>query len=124
MRGTKSRRGLAMFATDKQIIERMLIPAMMQAVILGMQKSFDREQEAQGAKPEDGPMASTIFGPVMVLLATAMKEAVAGVDPYRVNKLVRRSKRVCTQAMEVVACLLYTSPSPRDGLLSRMPSSA
>ena len=24
----------------------------------------------------------------------------------------------------IVACLLYTSPSPRDGLLSRMPSSA
>ena len=23
-----------------------------------------------------------------------------------------------------LACLLYTSPSPRDGLLSRMPSSA
>ena len=25
---------------------------------------------------------------------------------------------------EVKPCLLYTSPSPRDGLLSRMPSSA
>ena len=25
---------------------------------------------------------------------------------------------------EVLICLLYTSPSPRDGLLSRMPSSA
>ena len=25
---------------------------------------------------------------------------------------------------EVTGCLLYTSPSPRDGLLSRMPSSA
>ena len=25
---------------------------------------------------------------------------------------------------EVINCLLYTSPSPRDGLLSRMPSSA
>ena len=25
---------------------------------------------------------------------------------------------------EVASCLLYTSPSPRDGLLSRMPSSA
>ena len=25
---------------------------------------------------------------------------------------------------EVISCLLYTSPSPRDGLLSRMPSSA
>ena len=24
----------------------------------------------------------------------------------------------------LVGCLLYTSPSPRDGLLSRMPSSA
>ena len=24
----------------------------------------------------------------------------------------------------VTSCLLYTSPSPRDGLLSRMPSSA
>ena len=25
---------------------------------------------------------------------------------------------------DVIVCLLYTSPSPRDGLLSRMPSSA
>ena len=25
---------------------------------------------------------------------------------------------------EKIDCLLYTSPSPRDGLLSRMPSSA
>ena len=25
---------------------------------------------------------------------------------------------------EIYTCLLYTSPSPRDGLLSRMPSSA
>ena len=28
------------------------------------------------------------------------------------------------QAAAFMACLLYTSPSPRDGLLSRMPSSA
>ena len=26
--------------------------------------------------------------------------------------------------VELSSCLLYTSPSPRDGLLSRMPSSA
>ena len=26
--------------------------------------------------------------------------------------------------IRIVPCLLYTSPSPRDGLLSRMPSSA
>ena len=28
------------------------------------------------------------------------------------------------QTASDVTCLLYTSPSPRDGLLSRMPSSA
>ena len=28
------------------------------------------------------------------------------------------------EAVQLQACLLYTSPSPRDGLLSRMPSSA
>ena len=30
--------------------------------------------------------------------------------------------KVCAECVTV--CLLYTSPSPRDGLLSRMPSSA
>ena len=31
----------------------------------------------------------------------------------------------CTKDVEkITSCLLYTSPSPRDGLLSRMPSSA
>ena len=29
-----------------------------------------------------------------------------------------------TLLIKSIACLLYTSPSPRDGLLSRMPSSA
>ena len=29
-----------------------------------------------------------------------------------------------TEVNDLNACLLYTSPSPRDGLLSRMPSSA
>ena len=31
---------------------------------------------------------------------------------------------VCVDANKNGLCLLYTSPSPRDGLLSRMPSSA
>ena len=32
--------------------------------------------------------------------------------------------RFCYHERLSIACLLYTSPSPRDGLLSRMPSSA
>ena len=51
----------------------------------------------------------------------------------RLRKLVNRafvSRRVEQMAAEIeqlahcCICLLYTSPSPRDGLLSRMPSSA
>ena len=34
------------------------------------------------------------------------------------------SSAVDAIARQPEACLLYTSPSPRDGLLSRMPSSA
>ena len=34
------------------------------------------------------------------------------------------AKLFVTQQAQFTACLLYTSPSPRDGLLSRMPSSA
>ena len=42
----------------------------------------------------------------------------------------KRSERVCAggltagERFRCLNCLLYTSPSPRDGLLSRMPSSA
>ena len=40
-------------------------------------------------------------------------------------ELVRIKQRSAEFAGESIdACLLYTSPSPRDGLLSRMPSSA
>ena len=31
---------------------------------------------------------------------------------------------LATHELQALVCLLYTSPSPRDGLLSRMPSSA
>ena len=33
-------------------------------------------------------------------------------------------KRKKKNILNAYSCLLYTSPSPRDGLLSRMPSSA
>ena len=32
--------------------------------------------------------------------------------------------QIMIEKWQVIDCLLYTSPSPRDGLLSRMPSSA
>ena len=39
-------------------------------------------------------------------------------DPAKLQPAIEAAKKAG------VACLLYTSPSPRDGLLSRMPSSA
>ena len=46
-----------------------------------------------------------------------------------VRFLIQKKANVNAMAMQGwtpldLACLLYTSPSPRDGLLSRMPSSA
>ena len=37
---------------------------------------------------------------------------------------MKKTDGVQSLADQVGSCLLYTSPSPRDGLLSRMPSSA
>ena len=48
--------------------------------------------------------------------------AVAWVDPFD-SWRYEMARRVDAADLRV-ACLLYTSPSPRDGLLSRMPSSA
>ena len=49
------------------------------------------------------------------------------VEPY-VEKLDDKIKKLnSTRVYKKITpkgCLLYTSPSPRDGLLSRMPSSA
>ena len=38
------------------------------------------------------------------------------------QEIILEELREC--GIEYISCLLYTSPSPRDGLLSRMPSSA
>ena len=63
-----------------------------------------------------------------------LRQALAGDVPElspafdaSVMKRVRPGRLATTDRMVIVlysVCLLYTSPSPRDGLLSRMPSSA
>ena len=43
-------------------------------------------------------------------------------DPKVIEEII--DQLILKHPNEVESCLLYTSPSPRDGLLSRMPSSA
>ena len=40
------------------------------------------------------------------------------------NSVADPAKKIPVGNVSLEGCLLYTSPSPRDGLLSRMPSSA
>ena len=42
----------------------------------------------------------------------------------RVDILPVADPNIFSMSQRITTCLLYTSPSPRDGLLSRMPSSA
>ena len=50
----------------------------------------------------------------------AVDENIVVIDPNRTQRLTFNDNQQELNA----DCLLYTSPSPRDGLLSRMPSSA
>ena len=44
--------------------------------------------------------------------------------PFNPDETVQAGNYQTKSLAELMTCLLYTSPSPRDGLLSRMPSSA
>ena len=75
--------------------------------ILEDQAPKPRLREALGKVHESVKAGST--------LSTALAEHPSQFPPLMVSMVA---------AGEVGGCLLYTSPSPRDGLLSRMPSSA
>ena len=47
---------------------------------------------------------------------------ICSMGPCRITPKAPRG--ICGCDAHGIVCLLYTSPSPRDGLLSRMPSSA
>ena len=59
-----------------------------------------------------------------VELIDSMGTDKTAVDAARVSFLCVVSEKDQRLIKFLTACLLYTSPSPRDGLLSRMPSSA
>ena len=81
---------------------------------------------ADGRYPRDGKFIEKI-GSYNPLLPKDKKERIkieAERVKYWMSKGAQPTLRVSRLLGELQICLLYTSPSPRDGLLSRMPSSA
>ena len=84
------------------------------------------------------PRAAGAFGWLLKpLIARRLRQEFAGVTcvstlqdkvEYYVDQTIERATDGVTytgvEQLKSGTCLLYTSPSPRDGLLSRMPSSA
>ena len=84
------------------------VTAEMQIVCNGWMTAKVDMEAATAALQSPVPIVATVQ--VQRLLGTATVETA--------------KTRAPTSAQQTTSCLLYTSPSPRDGLLSRMPSSA
>ena len=65
---------------------------------------------------------------LLLIIAASLLFAVIGILYSRkhqgLSNYLTADRNVGTTSLTTSFCLLYTSPSPRDGLLSRMPSSA
>ena len=57
-------------------------------------------------------------------LTQAVQELHTATSQLREAQVASAAQLATMQAGSVISCLLYTSPSPRDATLSRMPSSA
>ena len=99
--------------------------------VLSAKNRQDAMQDSVGMLPSyqsggqvDAPDATTTEMQMMQMQAEqgvmegAEEDPNASLEEY-INALMMERDATHTQT-----CLLYTSPSPRDGLLSRMPSSA
>ena len=85
--------------------------------------------QPQAYAPTRRPSRQTAVASALALAGVAPLSQAAFFDDSKAsfetrNMYFNRDFRDGTSAQQSKRCLLYTSPSPRDGLLSRMPSSA
>ena len=77
-----------------------------------------------------GLIWATLFNPIASHSLSIYKAKISAADSSPTENKdiwlrdVTEKKKTLVRASSYDPCLLYTSPSPRDGLLSRMPSSA
>ena len=53
-----------------------------------------------------------------------LADLIMAIIQEKVDERIEQKVNDLQEGLNSTSCLLYTSPSPRDGLLSRMPSSA
>ena len=86
-----------------------------------LEPELEPEPEVMIKVPESPPEVPTV-SPNVITPIVKDEEIVPEVLQKIPEDLVFVQEEV--KSREPITCLLYTSPSPRDGLLSRMPSSA
>ena len=90
-------------------------------VVVAVLHHISRATARAGPSKHVGGLMGTVDVVVVVIVAVAHHVSWAAVragSSKHMDRLMGRAER------PIRICLLYTSPSPRDGLLSRMPSSA
>ena len=100
--------------------------------LLASSSASDRADEIEAAFDKEGQLTGLRFKNLVNVGAYVRAPEPASVYRmhaaanacYRVRDIAIDNRLVTTNKMPIGLCLLYTSPSPRDGLLSRMPSSA
>ena len=91
----------------------------------GLVKKKEPEQGASSIRASGVPLLSFSIPRIDPWKEPSPHEEIRGVEERDgVFALTEAGETAIVTGEVLVPCLLYTSPSPRDGLLSRMPSSA
>ena len=69
-------------------------------------------------------LASTLMVIIFIVLLFTVAQVYLGDLVVGKNQQIQSLEKTIDIQDETIVCLLYTSPSPRDATLSRMPSSA
>ena len=93
--------------------------------LYGGKEQFDMESEALSLSWKDELIVVVLLFPIPVTFLSTFFTDETIHDAWNSLALMPDwYQNILMIVTLVVFCLLYTSPSPRDGLLSRMPSSA
>ena len=86
------------------------------------QQTIGQQQDKEDPNSTDEVKPNPFQAEFLQDLFRDMKDLVE--DPEEISEEEIENIYFDEEVEEIEPCLLYTSPSPRDGLLSRMPSSA